>query len=210
MKGSKYGPILQRKVTPTNPRSSKQLARRNKVAALSSQWRKLSDANREKWRQAMVGFPLQSLSGKGLITNPFHYFMAQLGYPTEYGTPSTYNFQGIPALPQFFSCTVRILRSSNRGEIQVLQSSYTNVYDAEVYFNFNIPASRAHWPNRLPYLGEISLLDPFFRQWSSNFSGTYGSLPAVGTRVFYRVILRIRPTHYRVANFEGSFIQPNN
>lgn len=201
---------MQTKQVGKKARSVKQLAQQNNIAHAAQLWRKLSDADRLKWKEAMISNPLPSLSGKGTIKNPFHYFIAQQFPNAGQNSVSSMQFKGYSQVPRYTGCTVTIIRSANRGNILVKQSPNGIVADAKIYFAFNLPAGQKHFPSHLPNIGEISVLDSTDRQFSNNFSAQYHGLPRVGSLVFWRVILRLRPNGYRAASFEGSYIQPNN
>lgn len=62
-----YGPVVRRKVSPSNKRSQKQLSIRNQFLGLTSQWRNLSAAERLEWEQARHFFPRTNSFGDEVI-----------------------------------------------------------------------------------------------------------------------------------------------
>lgn len=64
---NKYGNYWRRKVTPVNPQTSYQMAQRQQLGNLSSQWRSLTEAQRQSWISGSPNFPYIDIFGSQLI-----------------------------------------------------------------------------------------------------------------------------------------------
>lgn len=47
---NRYGAYMRTRVTPVNPKTTKQLTQRSQLASLSATWRTLTDAQRAAWK----------------------------------------------------------------------------------------------------------------------------------------------------------------
>src|SRR6056297_1294291 len=60
---NRYGSYLRTKVTPSNPQTASQLNVRSVLAALSSGWRDLTQAQRDGWNAAVLDFQKTNVFG---------------------------------------------------------------------------------------------------------------------------------------------------
>lgn len=58
------GAYARNKTTPVNPQTPAQVAQRNRVTALATSWRNLSDAQRQAWKDATPAFPYRNRLGQ--------------------------------------------------------------------------------------------------------------------------------------------------
>lgn len=72
---NRAGNYIRNKVTPVNPQTAFQQANRQQLGAMSSEWRGLSEAQRQSWLNATSSFPYtdifgdrKELDGKALFT----------------------------------------------------------------------------------------------------------------------------------------------
>lgn len=64
---NRYGAYIRTKVTPVNPQTSYQQNQRQQLASLSSQWRGLTQAQRDAWLTATANFPRTDIFGNTKI-----------------------------------------------------------------------------------------------------------------------------------------------
>lgn len=64
---NRYGAYIRTKVTPVNPQTSYQQNQRQQLASLSSQWRGLTQAQRDAWISSTGNFPRTDIFGNTKI-----------------------------------------------------------------------------------------------------------------------------------------------
>ena len=72
---NRYGQYLRNKITPVNPQSNHQMAVRGQFGALSSQWRNLTEEQRESWKTAGADSPETNIFGDTVILQPNVFFI---------------------------------------------------------------------------------------------------------------------------------------
>lgn len=100
---NKGGAYARTKVTPTNPRSVGQTVARSSLASISSQWRALTEAQREAWKTFAASNPYNDVFGNQKYLSGNQSFMKTSLNLSVLSTPSlVFPVEGVPQ-PQIFS-----------------------------------------------------------------------------------------------------------
>lgn len=74
---NRYGSYVRNKVTPVNPQTSFQLNQRALLSSLSSEWRSLTQAQRDAWAAAAQAQPITDIFGDSKILSGQSFFVSR-------------------------------------------------------------------------------------------------------------------------------------
>ena len=84
---NRYGQYFRNKITPVNPQTDHQMAVRGQFGALSSQWRTLSQLQRDSWKTAGEDSPETNIFGDTITLQPNVFFIKRNMLLTTAGLP---------------------------------------------------------------------------------------------------------------------------
>lgn len=84
---NRYGQYLRNKITPVNPQTNHQMTVRGQFGALSSQWRNLTQVQRDSWKAAGENSPETNIFGDTVILQPNVFFIKRNMLLTTAGLP---------------------------------------------------------------------------------------------------------------------------
>lgn len=158
---NRYGNYIRNKVTPVNPQTSYQLNQRANLSALSSQWRGLTQAQRDAWANAAQQRPFTDIFGDTkTLSGQALYVSANLNLLAS--GSATISEPGLSvAIPVLDSVTAVI--ESNASD--VLQTADVTIAPAVIPAGFKliVYATPAYSPgisfvkNKYRYLGVFSV-----------------------------------------------------
>jgi hypothetical protein len=187
MSKNRYGSYMRTKVTPVNPQTSYQMAKRQQLGNTSSSWRGLTQDERNSWINAAPNFPTTDIFGNPKILSGQALFVGLNGNLLDQGLPIINTAPTPVAIPTISSDGFSATESTG-----IMLSTFTTTatspdFALKVYATPNITPGRQFIKNRLRFLGTFDpSINPitFGGQWANRF----GSLVA-GQKVFIQVNL---------------------
>jgi hypothetical protein len=179
--GGRYGQISRALVIPTNPRTGAQMLVRSRLAAITGQWRQLTDAQQEAWIAAAKNVSATprtgttgALTGSQLFTK-INASLLLIGSPVVTDPPAN---PGEVVLP------LDGLEITNTAGAIAIKIHSTAAPPPGTVLRAAAPASAGtRRPGSLKFLGTLGApaADGYI-DITSAYTGCYGA-PAVGTRV---------------------------
>ena len=187
------GAFWRNRVNPVNPQTSRQMAVRGGFTAISTQWRDLTDAERQAWSDFAPTMPFQDALGQSKVYTGNQLFM-KLNQSLSQASPATPLLTSPPSPVTAPVLTVSsLLVNNDAGEaIATFVISPTTVPAGFVMRVFATPSLSPGIMRPQASLYRLVATSPTVTTGTANFSPGYEALygaPTVGGKVFVRVML---------------------
>lgn len=205
MSKNHYGSYMRNKVTPSNPQTIEQVKQRGRLAQFSSEWRGLSETERQAWRGAVGSWERTNIFGDVIKpTGNILYNRVNLNIATVGGTKLT-----TPNAP------VGIVTPA---DLEISQDTATSKFDVNYDDNGagsddvliieateNVSPGVYNVSNKYRILATEDTVDGSTIDLSTIYSDSFGD-PVVGQKIYVRLSLGNKKTGERSQFVAGSVI----
>lgn len=184
---NRYGNYWRRKVTPVNPQTSYQMAQRQMLGNLSSQWRGLTEAQRQSWINAAPNFPYIDIFGSQIILAGNVLYIALNKNLLNAGETTIDTAPTPVAIPVLSISAVAAAAGTPSVTITVSPTTIPAGFDLFVFATPNIGPGIKFVKNKLRFLGTGTATTgtvDITSQWQDRFGA-----PVEGQQIFVKLAL---------------------
>lgn len=180
------GYYLRTKVTPSNPQTIAQGTVRNNFAANSQGWRGLTEAQRLAWDNAVSNFVDTDIFGDSITPSGFQLFVG-INNNLRFISESVLTQPPLPSsVPAFDSLSLAV---ANGADTMTATFSPAIAVTEKVIVSATAPQSAGKnfvkSEYRMITIADSTDLSP--KDFMTEYKAKFGSTPAVGTKIFFRL-----------------------
>lgn len=188
---NRYGSYVRNKITPVNPQTTAQQAARQRIAALSSMWGGITEAQRASWRALAPSFPFtdifgdqKELTGQTLFVK-LNANLLKIGEAVIDAAPVK------AEIPELYA--VEVEAESTAGAMSTLDITLSAAtipagYSLAVYATPPVQPGKQFVKNLYRFIGEAPAAVAGVTSALALWNNRFGSAP-IGSNVFVRVAL---------------------
>lgn len=183
---NRSGAYLRTKVTPVNPRSDDQLFIRNLFTANSQAWKSLTAAQRLEWNNSVQSFKGTDIFGDVKVPSGFNLYCKINGYLRFIsGTPLTTppSPAAVPAFTSFSAAADFTLQTVTLTYAAAIGATETAI----VKGSMGLSAGKTFVKSELRKFDFILAADVSPFSIETEYIAKFGTVPAVGTKIFFEM-----------------------
>jgi hypothetical protein len=182
------GAVIRNKVTPVNGRTTAQMGARNRLTSYSQAWKALTQAQRDQWNTATGEYPKTNIFGDTV-------------YPTGKNLFTMLNINlalvgvaqiNVPPVPvgggSMDSMSIAMANGADTAALTFATSPVPAGYAFLMRATAGMSPGRDFVSSELKFIGYLDAADTTPEDFKAAYNAVFGSIPAVGTKVFFEVV----------------------
>lgn len=154
---NRYGNYIRNKVTPVNPQTSYQQQQRQQLGNLASQWRGLTQAQRDAWGAAVTNFPRKDIFGNTQYLSANTLYVTLNKNLTNAGSSVISDPPSPVAIPEFIVNSVSAAAGAGTLTISVTPDAVPSGFVLFVKATGNVGPGKNFVKNLLRFIGTATV-----------------------------------------------------
>lgn len=182
------GAVLRNKVTPVNGKTTAQTEVRNRLTSYSQAWKALTQAQRDAWNAATSEYPQTNIFGDTVYPTGKNLF-TRLNINLDLVDVAQINSPPVPVgAPAMNSISIAMANGADTAALTFDASPVPAGMAFLMKATAGMSPGRTFVSSELKLLGYLDAADTTPEDFKAVYNAVFGSIPAVGTKVFFEVV----------------------